>query len=548
MIGALLLAGVPLLWMFVRPGYFTTHDSDFHLIRQYHFNREIEQGNFPVRLVPALADGYGYAAMNYFYPLPYLIAYLFSLLSFSLGESLKLVMVLSTLLSLGGMYYWLRQSFSPLASALGTFLYLYVPYRMLTLYVTGQLGGAVAMALLPWILVCLHQVIANRKYIWAPVLGVVGGGVILAHVISVFMFLPFCLFYALLLWYSFRPEPKIIWRLAGASLLAMLIASFYVLPAFWEAEFVKLGHQVLVNYEEHWPTFQQLLYSPWGYGYSMTGPTDGLSFQVGLAQWAVVGLSALRLSWLSWRRRLNKVAANSLPSWSIAAGMWGAFALSIGLMLPASKFVWQLFPFLQYLQYSWRLLALPMVITGWLAAWLANQHRLGKFLVFGCVMLAMVANRNYLRTSEMIRYPDEHYLERAYLLYGSTDISWEALPVAATKPPGPAASLVRQPQATVSAQAASRHQFSLATSSATTTVLNLLSYPNWQIEIDGAVQPSFASPEGLVAFELPAGEHQLTVTLISTPVEQVGNLLTVIGLLFTVLWSSYEWQKRNSHE
>jgi hypothetical protein len=53
-----------------QPGYFTTHDGDFHIARTFHLIYELQQGQFPVRFATQAAFGHGYPTFLFFYPLP----------------------------------------------------------------------------------------------------------------------------------------------------------------------------------------------------------------------------------------------------------------------------------------------------------------------------------------------------------------------------------------------------------------------------------------------------------------------------------------------
>lgn len=528
--GLLFLVCLPLITAFFKPGYFTTHDSDYHLVRLAHFAREVENGHFPVRIVPQLAEGYGYATFNYFYPLPYLLALIPHYLGASLGESLKLIMVLSTVLFGAGMYVWLRDELSIKASWLGTFISLWVPYRLVTQYVTGQLGGAVALAFVPWLIWVVGRWFKQPNAWHLPLISLLVGGLITAHLLTLFAFVPLFVCLGLGWWWQYRPSRQNWFYLALAGLGGVGLASFYLLPAFLERSYVKMGQEVLVKFEDHWPTLKQLIYSPWGYGYSMTGAGDGMSFQLGLAQlWIGVAV----LAWLVIGAGLKSKDAAILfvKSHSVAVAVGVGTLISILLMLPAAEPLWRVLFFLPYLQYPWRLLAVPMVGVGFLAAWLAQRSKLGLAAVVLAIILAVFGNRNYLRTWELTRYPDEHYLSNSTVFNGSTDISWEALPIqTTTHPVGPATSLVVSPLATVSAKPAHHHSFTLELDKEQPVVLALLYYPQWHVTLNGQKRETSAGPNGLLSFIGPAGKHQVDVRLVSTPIEQVANWTTVVSL------------------
>src|SRR5205085_4601989 len=90
-------------------------------------------------------------------------------------------------------------------------------------------------------------------------------------------------------------------------------------------------------YSNHLLYPHQLLASTWGYGYSVPGDQDTISFGLGLGILAI-GV----LAWIQSRERFW------LRFFTVAAS---AFCL---LTLKQSAFVWEWLPMLQRIQFPWR--------------------------------------------------------------------------------------------------------------------------------------------------------------------------------------------------
>ena len=73
-------------------------------------------------------------------------------------------------------------------------------------------------------------------------------------------------------------------------ILGIGLSAYYLIPA---AAFRGLTQKLNPNYfTDHFVTLRQLIYSPWGYAFSMKGvENDGMSFQVGVTQWLAVGIA-----------------------------------------------------------------------------------------------------------------------------------------------------------------------------------------------------------------------------------------------------------------
>src|SRR5207253_27487 len=67
--------------------------------------------------------------------------------------------------------------------------------------------------------------------------------------------------------------------------LGLGLAAFFWLPAMAERDLVHV-HRLLegfLNYYNNFAYVFQLINSPWGYGFSVPGPDDGMSFAIGAA-------------------------------------------------------------------------------------------------------------------------------------------------------------------------------------------------------------------------------------------------------------------------
>lgn len=538
-----------MLQAFLPPGYFKTHDGDFHLVRLYHFVNEINRGQFPVRVAQDLAYGYGYPVFNYFYPLPYLAGSVFALAGLPLGESLKVVVALSTVISAIACFYWLRghTKGANWPAFVGTVLSMLAPYRLASLYVTGQVGTILAFAWIPLLLLSIFQVITKERRIFIPIGALAIAGLILSHINTLIIFSPLIAVYTLILMWQTGVKKTTLLSLTGLGLLGLGIASFYLLPSLLEKNLVRMGDTVFVRYEDHWPTVKQLLYSPWGYGFSQTGPVDGMSFQLGLATWLGLGVASL-LS-LPWLLKLKTARAVALQEVALPLAILGVTLGSLVLMLPVSNAVWQIaFP-IQYLQYPWRWLSLSVVATA-LVITLMLKGKRGYLLGVILLALAFFNTRNYLRSWENTRYPDSHYLQDWTLMNASTDISWENLPVGVTEIPSkPAENLVMGEELTIPAKT---RQFTTEFATETPLTLNLFAFPYWEVTANGQKLPTTTSETGLLQFVVPAGKQELEIKIGSTPLASTSNLLTFLSLLLCgslLFYESYTifQQTRNRH-
>lgn len=195
-------------------GMYPTHDGNIHMIRSLHFIDELKRGQVPVRMVPSQAYSFGYLVFLYFYPLPYYLAAIFQTAGWSTVDSWRLMQLLVTFLSLWTFYRWLRCTMRPAAALTGMILYALIPYRFVTLFVTGQIGGYLAFLFAPLIGLGLQKLLASKQTVVGGILLALGmAGMILSHLLSVIIFfIPLSAYAGWLLWKDFS------WKKLGSFL------------------------------------------------------------------------------------------------------------------------------------------------------------------------------------------------------------------------------------------------------------------------------------------------------------------------------------------
>src|ERR1041384_3392094 len=107
-------------------------------------------------------------------------------------------------------------------------------------------------------------------------------GISFSHMPSAMIFTP--LLMAFLTLTGWMAQSRRVWlgHAAGFALGVGLTVCIWV-PAVMERQFVAFERAISgsANYAIHFVYPKQLIYSPWGYGYSVAGPNDGMSFAAG---------------------------------------------------------------------------------------------------------------------------------------------------------------------------------------------------------------------------------------------------------------------------
>ncbi len=528
-----LVISIFLSWSLFSHGFFHTHDGDFFVIRLFEFDKALKSGHFPPRWAGGLNYGYGVPLFNFFYPGSLYLAELFHLAGFPLTTSLKIVLFLSFPLSAFGMYLFGKKVWGTFGGFISALFYLIVPYRFLDVYVRGQIGEIVCLTFAPfvfWSLLVLSEKFDKKMFIFGSLSLVI---LLISHNILAFIFVPVIFLYSLFLLLTTRNK-NLIKIFFLFFLISFCLSAFFFIPALLEARYVKLGQAVVVNFREHFPSFFQLLYSPWGYGYSEPGLKDGMSFQLGIAHQIGFLLVLFFLFWQILRFGFSRDLKNFHLLFFLALTLFSVF-----LTLKISLFFWEIVPLLSQVQFPWRFNSLTIFSLSFLAGSLIEGRK--KYFLIILIPLLFLNCRNYLRPGFFERYDDSYYLKNKSLALGTTLIADEVLPVWVEERPQ------SSPSATIEF-ISGRGEFLLLeekpaylksrikVEDEAAVRVNKTFYPGWEVYLGGEEVPfRIGKPFGFIQVEIPRGEHVLEVRLTKTPIQSFSDLLFLLGLLLAVL-------------
>lgn len=526
------------LW---QPGFFDSHDGNYHLVRLMHFFQELKNGQFPVRFGTNMAFGYGYPVFNFFYPLPYYLGSLIHLFGFDFSSSIKLMIATSFIFSGFFCFLWLRSHFNRLPSFVGAVLFSYTPYRFLVNYVSLSIGTILSFVFIPLILLAISRFILNNQRKYLPLLSVSLACLITSHNVSALISFPFVLTYTLVLLFQKKQfNFTNIRSLLLSLLLSLGLSSFFLIPMIHDLAYVNLGRHVAVDYIHHFPTIKQLIYSPWGHGYSVLGSADRESFQVGIVQWLMV---VLTLAYFIVKKILRQTYSTSDK---LAFMFLIIFVITVFLMLPSSTIIWDHLPLMPQIQFPWRLLFVTTLIVPFLAAKFLSLYKNKSlyFLSLFFILLAYRGNHNHFFTRNFHRYPDNHYLSNQKIYYGSADIAWETRPRWVNFIPSnlPDTLIAQNPLVKIkSLDLSPKEKIKVKINATTDTSLtfNFFHYPNWQAKLGSSEQnlhslPMSPDSSGLATINIPSGQNLLSISYAPTPIQQSADTITLFSLIILI--------------
>ena len=539
----ILLASLFLLRWFFKPGFPETHDGQLYLARFANFYLAFRDKHFPVRWAPNLEYKFGYPVFNFNYYTPFIIGLIATILGADFESGLKFVIFVSFFI--GGLFWYLlfKKRLSKSAGLASALVYLTAPYQMLDILVRCSIGEIVSLGLLPMMLWLIDRLVkkANRLNFLLTTLGLAFFSI--THNIIFFFSTPVLFVFAL---FNYKTAKKFSLKKLAPFLISFLLAvgltQFFWTPAMLEKKYTNIDQldQMNSEYLDHFPTFKQLIYSPWGNGYSYKGPDDQMSFQIGPVHWliSILAISFIMFDYL----KLKKL--NYLKLFYILL-----FTLSVFFLSSASIPIWKALPLVNYVQFPWRLLTFATLASAGLAGYLTK--RLPK-LSFSLVILSLIYITYLVKPAGWFDHDDHFYFEFPF----NTSIMSANTPIWFNENHNIFLNIgnMNDLQGVSSFREVSwktqKHVYEINAPKDTEVLERTMYFPGWEVEVDGAkVDIDYQKPDypGLITFKVPAGKHTIVTRFTeNTPARILGNSLSLVSLaVFLILLKSNKFIKKS---
>ncbi len=346
------------------------HEGPAYLFRASEFFSLLSQGELYPRWCADFYWGYGYPFFVFYSPGLFYTSSVFRFFGLPVDTSVSLAACVSNLLLFMGSYrlagLYTRQRSVAFAASLFSLLAF---YRFVQVHVRTDYAEAFATALVPWVLA--EAVILSRSMERKALvrLALMHALVFFSHTITAVMTSAALGLIGLSM--LVRGDARAFARVAAGSLLAVMVASVYWLPAFVEQKYVQTeklvekSDDVNYHYADHFVYPEQRVRMEFYYGDSRAGQDDRLSFASSWVFWVIAGCAAfLAASRPAWRRKNGGI----LLGWILTNLM----------MMPAAGVLWDHLPMIPYFQFPWRFLLLDLVVAAPLAAAVLDELILRK--------------------------------------------------------------------------------------------------------------------------------------------------------------------------
>jgi hypothetical protein len=319
------------------------------------------------------------------------------------------------------------------------------------------------------------------------------------------------------------------------------LAAFFTLPAIFEQKYVHVDTLVQGYYEyiAHFVSTSQLLFSRfWGYGPSIWGTNDGMPFQVGHIHWI---LSLIIFGFILFKLLKKKFDYSLVPiAYCLLIGWFAAFMAHV-----RSTPIWQILPFLKFVQFPWRFLTIVTFCFSFLAGavpvFLKKLSTKYYVLCTAILAIGLIAfNWNYFlpKGGKMGALTDEEKFSGAAWGLQQTAGIFDYLPKTAVENPKESQKVLAEimtgkGEVIEPNQGTNWAKFKVQVDSEQATVrINIFDFPNWKIFIDGKAVEKFISKDerwGRMYFEASQGDHQVYLKLYNTPLRTLANIISLVS-------------------
>lgn len=546
----ILIITIPSFLSLLNKFYFSMHD-DQHIARLYLLDQGIKQGYLYPRWVDMLGFNHGYPLFNFYPPLVYYVAEILHLLGFSFIWSIKLTFILGFFIAAIGVYFLVKKIAGQTAALLSSVLYTYFFYHAVLIYVRGALAEFFALAIIPFVFLSLQ-----KNSLW---FGISFAFLILAHPLIAFPMLFFLGFYLIFfLIFSKKNKVQFLKRLIIGGLLAISLSAFFWIPSIVERKFTLIDNiltRELANYKIHFIYLQQFLYSPWGYGGSIAGPFDGMTFQLGKIPIFLV-VAAFVLSFVYFKK---KKFSNDLLYFYFFLLL---LLFSLFMTTQFSSFIWDNIKYLWYLQFPWRFLAFAgffIAVCGSYAVFFLQKFVKRNSIIVITVIIFITAivgsYQRYFRPQRYLLADDKRLTSFEEIAWRVSRTSHEFVPKGAKITKSELGTTIldikkeqisKSPYDVVYGEAGIiqiKNQFAdkyyvLNAKTQTRFRLNTFNFPGWSAYLDNKkISIDDSNQYKLITVDIPEGSHKLTFVFEDTPIRKFANALSILTLVFVLFYS-----------
>ncbi len=497
LLSLLVLLSLPSVLGLLHAGFPLTDDGNWMVVRFSAFYEVLRNGQFPVRFLTRLNNGFGYPVADFLYPGFMYLGVPIHILGLNFINTVKAILILSLFSSTIFSYYWFRKLFDNFSASVGALFYTYFPYHLFDVYKRGSVGEVLALSVLPFIL----WQIERKSLLWTSI-GI--ALLILSHNTLALLFIPLVMLYILL---KIKPgKLKLKFKNFTTLFFGLLISAFFWFPALFDLQYTVFGSVKVSDFAGYFSSFN------------------------------LIGISSMFIILVTF----TALKKNSLKTNKLLLLMLGIFIVSVFFSSSFSLVFWKFLP-VSFIQFPFRFLSLAIPAASFLAAAVISAFPKNKQLILGFVVLVLMffSALPFVNANSYQYYPDGFYSTNM----DTTTVKNEYMPKWVNNLPVLMANvkvqnLTGKETINIIVNSPNKILFSTDLKNMQTIQINTVYFPGWEAFINGNNLNINFKENGLIRLSLPAGKNNVEIIFKETPVRIFADLLSILGLvaLFALLF------------
>lgn len=532
---------IPAVWNLLRSGFFPMQD-DLQAFRVQQMDKCLDDFQIPCRWVPDAGYGYGYPQFNYYPPFPYYVGAVLHRVGIQYIDTVKILFVAGYILSAITMFLLVSELTNKWSGFVASVLYTYIPYKAVEVYVRGALSEFWAQIFFPLIFYFIYKVVKTGKTKFVLLLGISIALLATTHALMTMIFTPVAILWSI--YWLYNEKWNNIIKIALGGTLGFGLSAFFLLPLLFEKKFAHVESVLsgYFDYRAHFVSLYKLFLSrEWGYG-SSGFPNELLNLSLGIVQW-VVGIGAVVLALFFFKKNKEKS--------QLTLGLGFLTLSSVFMIHMKSSFIWAQLPFLWYLQFPWRFLAISIFLLCLLSGFFTYfckkyAYILGLILIIASFILSI----NFFVPKDWLDITDNDKFSGTSWQKQMTISIFDYLPIYATLPPineAPPFPEVLDGKAEFKdyKKGSNFQNGKVIVLEDATIRLPLFDFPGMQVKVNDKKIEHYNNDcrgekfcYGLITFKLSKGEYDIKTRLTDTPIRKVGNYISLVSIII-LIWLSF---------
>lgn len=539
------LAGFFLVFdLFLNTGQSASFDGRVHITNIASFSQALEQGDLPVHWANTFAN-YGMPYPLFAQQTTNYIGALFTFFTHNVLVSSNLVFLFASVLSSVFMYIFLRLHFKPLPAFVGAFLFTFSPYRILDIYVRGDLPEFFAITFLPLLLIGIYFLI-KKGTLWSLALVTVTITLLICThpfvlVIGMFIVTPYIIFLLL-------SEKEKLWKIVSiltAFILGVGLSSWYTIPLITEIKYLYFGLEKNHLVPNQYLSLINFFDYHWYYFYKDSPFVRGDFISSGLLETIIILLGASLFVMFYKQLNERKIIMYSLVSCVIV----------IIMVTKISNPLYERINILSSIEHPWRMIMdLTILIPLICSALLTNIKKYQSVICFSIIILIAFLRFPQLYGKNYTLFNQQYYNFTITNIYSDNmNTIWTGktkdYPIEKTK----IAIILGQGEITQKIMKNSSRNYTIHAQTSLRLVDYTFYFPGWHVYVDGKETPiQFQDPNyrGVITYAVPAGIHKVLVRFENTKNVLLGyivsfaSLVIFIGLIIVGLIKSKQFFRK----